>query len=53
MISIVYLILRPIVNHAGFLKYIYIIPVQVDPIAPLTHAHCDDEHTVLASTAVH
>ena len=28
------------------------LPVQVVPVNPLTHAHCDDEQTVLASTSV-
>ena len=31
----------------------YVLPVQVVPVDPLTHAHCKDEHTVLASTPVH
>ena len=29
------------------------LPVQVVPVYPSTHAHCDDEHIVLASAAVH
>ena len=29
------------------------LPVQLVPVYPLTHVHCDDEHTVLASTSVH
>ena len=28
------------------------LPVQVVPVNPLTHAHCDDEQTVLASKSV-
>ena len=26
---------------------------QVGPVDPLTHAHCDDEQTVLTSKSVH
>ena len=29
------------------------LPVQVVPVYPSTHAHCDDKHIVLASAAVH
>ena len=29
------------------------LPAQVVPVYPSTHAHCDDEHIVLASAAVH
>ena len=29
------------------------LPVQLVPVYPLTHLHCDYEHTVLASTSVH
>ena len=29
------------------------LPVQVVPVYPSTHAHCDDEHIVLASAAEH
>ena len=28
------------------------LPVQEAPVYPLTHAHCDDEQVVLASTSV-
>ena len=28
-------------------------PVQVFPVYPSLHAHCDDEHTILPSNAVH
>ena len=30
-----------------------VLPVQVVPIYPLMHVHCDDEQAVLASTSVH
>ena len=30
-----------------------VLPVQVVPMYPLTHAHCDDKQSVLASTSVH
>ena len=29
------------------------LPVHAVPVYPSTHAHCDDEHIVLASAAVH
>ena len=29
------------------------LPVQAVPVYPLAHAHCDDEHTVLAIPSVH